>query len=485
MSQLSPSHSADHARHYWREPVMLPGVQNLNSERISDEQFRSVAAYLPTLCWLARGDGYIIWYNQRWHDYCGTTPEQMEGWGWQSVHDPERLAGVLQVWQRSIASGEPFEMVFPLRVADGRFRPFLTRIVPARNESGDVVRWFGVNTEIGDQVRAEDALRLSEAKFETLTDAMPQMVWSALPNGDHDYFNAQWYAFTGVPVGSTDGAGWNELFHPDDGQQANEKWAHSLQSGEPYEVEYRIRHHTGSYRWALGRAQPLRNAEGRITRWIGTWTDIDEAKRAAERTELLGRELSHRIKNIFAVVGGIVSLTGRRSVELRPVMKGLLDRIAALGRAHNFARPHSPESQPHDRAGTLHGLISVLLDPYTDGRLERVRLCGDDAPIDDRGATPLSLALHELATNSAKYGALSTEAGRLDLSVEHDGSKVRLIWQETGGPNIESMPERVGFGTELADLAIERQLGGTIRREWKHEGLEVTMEVQAANMWRG
>jgi PAS domain S-box-containing protein len=401
------------------------------------------------------------------------------------VHDQEQLAGVLQQWQRSIALGEPFEMVFPLRGADGCFRPFLTRIVPARNESGEVVRWFGVNTEIGDQVRAEDALRLSESKFEVLTNAMPQMVWSALPSGEHDYFNAQWYAFTGVPVGSTNGAGWNELFHPDDRQEAQDKWAHSIRSGEPYEIEYRLRHHTGSYRWTLGRAQPLRDADGFISRWIGTCTDIDETKRAAEKTELLGRELSHRIKNIFAVIGGIVSLTGRHSVELRPVMKELLDRIAALGRAHNFARPHSPESEPADRAGTLHGLISALLEPYSDAKVERVRLSGDDIPIDDRGATPLSLALHELATNSAKYGALSSEAGRLDLSVKRDGSQVCLTWQETGGPIIEGMPKRVGFGTQLADIAIERQLGGTIRREWHQDGLKVSIKVEGANVWRG
>lgn len=485
MSRMPQPDLADHARAYWRIPVLLPDGEAVSEASTSDEEFRRLATFLPTLCWLARADGYIIWYNQRWHDYCGTEPEQMEGWGWQKVHDPEKLVQVLQIWQRSIALGEPFEMVFPLRGADGRFRPFLTRIVPARNETGEVVRWFGVNTEIGDQVRAEDALRQSESKFEVLTNAMPQMVWSALPNGDHDYFNAQWYAFTGVPVGSTDGAGWSELFHPEDREQSRAKWEHSLTTGEPYEVEYRLRHHTGSYRWTLGRAQPVRDHGEEITRWIGTCTDIDESKRAAERTELLGRELSHRIKNIFAVIGGIISITGRRSVELRPVMTELLDRIAALGRAHNFARPHSPESQPGDLAGTLHGLISVLLQPYTDGQQERVRLSGDDVPVDDRGATPLSLALHELATNAAKYGALSTETGRLKVSVAKQGPQICISWQETGGPMIESMPARSGFGTELADIAIERQLGGKMRREWKPEGLMVTIEVPASNLWRG
>ncbi|UUR07596.1 PAS domain-containing sensor histidine kinase [Sphingomonas glaciei] len=485
MSQMPKRGPVDHAREYWRTPLVLPPSNEFRSPCIEDENFRRLATFLPTLCWLARGDGYIIWYNQRWHDYCGTQPEQMEGWGWQSVHDPEQLAAVLTTWQRSIALGEPFEMVFPLRGADGRFRPFLTRIVPARNEAGEVVRWYGVNTEIGDQVRAEDALRQSESKFEVLTDAMPQMVWTARPDGAHDYFNAQWYAFTGVPVGQTDGAGWAEMFHPDDRALAQQKWRHSLDTGEPYEVEYRLRHHTGAFRWTLGCAQPVRDSEGKITRWIGTCTDIDASRRAAEQTELLGRELSHRIKNIFAVIGGIISITGRNSAELRPVMKELLDRIAALGRAHNFARPHSPESRPEDRAGTLHGLVSVLLEPYTDGQNNRVRVSGDEVPVDDRGATPLSLALHELATNSAKYGALSTEEGGVAVSILRQEPRVCLSWHEAGGPEIESTPGRIGFGTQLADIAIERQLGGTIKREWRREGLVVTIDVPVSHLWRG
>lgn len=131
----------------------------LSPATIDAANFRLLADNLPTLCWMANGDGYIVWYNRRWHDYCGTTPEQMEGWGWQAVHDPELLPSVKERWAASIASGEPFEMTFPLRGRDGVFRPFLTRIQPVRDASGTVARWFGVNTEVSDQHRAEEALR--------------------------------------------------------------------------------------------------------------------------------------------------------------------------------------------------------------------------------------------------------------------------------------------------------------------------------------
>jgi PAS domain S-box-containing protein len=127
--------------------------------------FRLFAENLPVLAWIADADGYISWYNRRWHDYCGTTPEQMEGWGWQSVHDPASLPQVLDQWKRSISTGRSFEMTFPLRGTDGVFRPFLTRIEPFRDEAGQVLRWFGTNIDVSANVEAEQRLRQSEARF--------------------------------------------------------------------------------------------------------------------------------------------------------------------------------------------------------------------------------------------------------------------------------------------------------------------------------
>ena len=127
--------------------------------RESEEKLRLLADTIPQLAWMARPDGHIFWYNRRWYEYTGTTPDQMEGWGWQSVHDPETLPKVLERWQGSIASGEPFDMVFPLKGADDQFRPFLTRVNPLRDEGGRILYWFGTNTDISDIKRMEEALR--------------------------------------------------------------------------------------------------------------------------------------------------------------------------------------------------------------------------------------------------------------------------------------------------------------------------------------
>ena len=130
--------------------------------RESEERFRTLADSIPQLAWMANADGYITWYNQRWYEYTGTTPSEMEGWGWQKVHDPQVLPAVLERWQASIASGEPVDMEFPLRGADGVLRPFLTRATPQKDASGRVVRWFGTNTDITERKRAEEARRRRE-----------------------------------------------------------------------------------------------------------------------------------------------------------------------------------------------------------------------------------------------------------------------------------------------------------------------------------
>ena len=320
------------------------------------------------------------------------------------------------------------------------------------------------------------ALQVGDAQFRSVADAMPQIVWSTLPDGFHDYFNRVWYEFTGVPEGSTDGEGWSGMFHPDDQEEAWARWRHSLATGEPYEIEYRLRHRSGEYRWTLGRANPLRDADGKILRWIGTCTDIHDAKGQAEQNEVLSRELSHRIKNIFAVIGGLIGLSSRLHPEARAFASDLRERIAALGRAHECARPHSDESRMTVGDSSLHGLLGEILRPYRGGSSHQIVVRGDDVPIDDRGATPLALIFHELATNSAKYGSLAAPSGRIALTSRRRNDILRVDWIESGSHATGDPPEHQGFGSKLVEISVQ-QLGGTISRNWTAGGLEVELTV--------
>ena len=289
-------------------------------------------------------------------------------------------------------------------------------------------------------------------RFVTLADAMPQMVWSTLPDGFHDYYNARWYEFTGVPEGSTDGEGWNGMFHPDDRERAWGAWRHSLATGEPYEIEYRLRDRAGDYRWVLGRALPMRDEQGRIVRWFGTCTDIHDQKQASEQRELIAHELSHRVKNIFSVISGLIALSAKMRPELKPAADELRERVVALGKAHDFVRPHSERSRPPRAQTSLHGLLEELLAPYQSAGERRIELTGPDLTIDDQSATPLALLFHELATNAAKYGALTSEGGRVRIESSVDGGKALLRWQEFGGPRVS--PGSEGFGSRLIAMSV-------------------------------
>jgi PAS domain S-box-containing protein len=348
----------------------------------------------------------------------------------------------------------------------------LAEAVMARlRDSRDAAAWRTT------QNASHRALTESHNRFRVLADAMPQMVWSTLPDGYHDYYNARWYEFTGVPEGSTDGEEWNGMFHPEDQPRAWEAWRHSLATGDPYQIEYRLRRADGDYRWTLGRALPLRDDSGSIVRWFGTCTDVHEQKQASEEREVITQELSHRIKNIFAVIAGLVGFAARSKPELAGVAEDLRERITALGRAHDFVRPHSANSRPAASQNSLHGLLGELFRPYQSANLERISITGSDVEIDDRSATPLALLFHELATNATKYGALFNDAGRIALDIATADTGITLRWTETGGPAVASPDAMKGFGSQLMEMSAVRQLGGSVARDWRSEGLVVTIGV--------
>lgn len=324
---------------------------------------------------------------------------------------------------------------------------------------------------------ASDRLQsLPDAVYRALTDELPQMVWSTRADGYHDYYNRRWYEFTGMPVGSTDGIGWNGMFHPDDRERAWRVWRDSLATGKPYEVEYRLRHHSGEYRWTLGLAMPIRNDSGEIVRWIGTCTDIHDRKLLMQRNELLNLELSHRIKNIFSVVSALIRLSAAGQPDHAEFARILRDRIDALGRAHEFVRPHSEQSRLTTSDPTLFGMLNQIFSAYPAFRDKRLTIEGDDIEIDDQAATPMALVFHELATNALKYGALRTANGRVQIVSQLTTEDLKLYWRESGAPAPSQSP-KAGFGSQLMEISVVHQMGGALTKYWGDSGLCVEMKL--------
>ena len=394
----------------------------------------------------------------------------------RAIH-PEDVKRVGEEIATALREGVVFKSEYRLRGTDGQVRWVIASGRPRRDGEGRIHRFPGIAIDVTEQHRAAEALAESELRFRTLSDTMPQMVWSTRPDGHHDYFNARWYEFTGMPEGSTDGDIWGEMFHPDDRERAWTEWRHCLETGDPYQIEYRLRHHSGEYRWTLGRALPIHDGQGHILRWIGTCTDIHESKLAAEERELVAQELSHRIKNIFAVLNGIIGLSARSQPEIKPFADQLRQRIYALGEAHDFVRPQSHLHAGASGQGMLSALIERLMRPYNaDGRA-RVIFNGADAAVDDAAATPMALLFHELATNSAKYGALSQSEGMVTITGHTDPDFYQLEWRETGGPSVVEPDKLGGFGTRLVQLSVEGQMRGQLERHWRPEGLEVIVRL--------
>jgi PAS domain S-box-containing protein len=247
--------------------------------RESEARFRELANNISQFAWTADAKGWIYWYNKRWHDYTGTTPEEMEGWGWQKVHHPEHVERVVGRIRECFESGTPWEDTFPLRGADGSYSWFLSRALPIRNEAGAVVRWFGTNTDITKQIEAETALQASERQFHTLADSIPQLVWMAEADGKIYWFNNHWHEYTGTSVGEPGAHDWQAILAPASLDQARHRWAQTLETGTALELELSLRGKDGQYRPFLTRAVPLRDSSAAIYGWIGTHIDISERKR--------------------------------------------------------------------------------------------------------------------------------------------------------------------------------------------------------------
>ena len=255
--------------------------------RESESKFRAMADNISQFAWMTDAAGWIFWYNRRWFDYTGTTLGQMQGWGWKAVHHPDHVDRVVEKFARQIREGEPWEDTFPLRGADGSYRWFLSRAIPVRDDAGNVLRWFGTNTDITEQKVTSDALAASTERFRLLTEAIPQIVWNADAAGRVEYVNTRWKEYTDLPAESARGRGWLAAVHPDDAARVAAAWDVAvLQKADRFGQELRLRRaNDGDYRWMMAVAVPLRRSDGAVDQWIGSMADFDDQKRQAENLE--------------------------------------------------------------------------------------------------------------------------------------------------------------------------------------------------------
>jgi PAS domain S-box-containing protein len=251
--------------------------------RVQLDRYQSLVLAIAQVIWTSDAAGEMADEQPSWAAYTGQNPEQyrLRGW-WAAVH-PEDRAQNLELWAAAVAAQALFECEHRLRRHDGEYRHFSVRAVPVFTDEGAIREWAGIHTDITQRKLTEQSLRDGERQFRELADAMPQIVWGARPDGHFDYYNRRWYDFTGRPTGTGGDASWADVVHPDDQQESLHRWHAAIESGDAYEIEYRLKRKEGDYRWYLTRALPVRDHQQIITRWLGTCTDIDDRKRTEDQ----------------------------------------------------------------------------------------------------------------------------------------------------------------------------------------------------------
>src|SRR5712692_5640810 len=257
----------------------------LNEAKKSEAHLRKIIDTIPTLAWCNLPDGSNEFVNQRWCDYTGLSQEEVKRVGCKVAIHPEDLLKWLDQWRSLLASGAGGEIEARLRRHDGAYRWFLIRVEPLQDESGEIVRWYGTNTDIDDLRQAEEKLRQEERELRRITDAIPQTIVVQGPDGSSIYANQAVLEYTGLTLEDVITSDFRaRIFHPEDLERLRDERRAALARGLPFEIEQRALRKDGQYRWFLIRYNPFRDEQGRLVRWYATGTDIDDRKRTEDRT---------------------------------------------------------------------------------------------------------------------------------------------------------------------------------------------------------
>jgi len=402
------------------------------------------------------------------------------GESWLAYYIPvEDQATVRDVIQMAAENKATFELEHRVRRADGTLGWILSRAIPVLND-GEVVEWFGSASDVTGRRRAEDALRESEARQRAMIEGVPQLIWQAVGSGQWTWASPQWTSFTGQPEPESHGMGWIECLHSEDRANVLARWQEAQQTGA-FEVDCRIYHaNEKRHRWFQMRAAPMHDDGGLVRKWLGTSTDVDDLRAMSERQELMVAELQHRTRNLLAVVRNIA----RRSIEPSPRRDEYDARLGALSRVQGFLSRSFAYSVP------LVDVVEAELHAAGDGKSEKAEISGPAVVLPGASVQSVALAIHELATNAVKYGAIGQPSGYLSVTwwieTGADDSEARLVidWRETGVSMTEGLPARRGFGSELITQALPYQLGAETKLEFTSDGVWCRVVLPASEFIR-
>lgn len=439
--------------------------------------FRAMVDSIDQMIWSTRPDGYHDFYNARWYEYTGVPPGSTDGEAWNGMFHPDDQETAWQVWRHSLATGETYHIEYRLRHWTGQYRWVLGRARPVRDVAGRIVRWYGTCTDIHDLKTAEEELRRSNALLQLISDSTPDMIYAKDRDSRVLYANSAVQKVVGRPL--VEILGRSDAEWAPDADQARliiENDQHVIETGEIVERDEAFTQADGEVRWFRSLKAPLRDLDGAIIGLVGLTSDMTERRRTEERERLLAREVDHRARNLLSIVQSVIQVTRKDdATELK---------TALMGRIHALARAHTLLADSRWDGAALSQLLADELAPFDAEEPGRVDLSGPPVSLKPDAAQNLALVIHELTTNSAKYGALSRREGRLTVAWRVDGARFHLVWTERGGPAV-TPPLRRGFGSTVLKSSVEHQMRGEVLQLWEPEGLVCEISAPMSDLSAG
>ena len=357
---------------------------------------------------------------------------------------------------------------------DGTGIPFLAYPTPLWDETGELTGAVNTLVDITDRKKVEDAAQRLAAIVEFSDDAILSKdlngIITTLNLGAERLFGYTSEELIGKPV---------TILIPQDRQDEETEILERIRRGERVEHYETIRRRKdGSPVDISLTVSPIKDSEGRIIGASKIARDITGHKRALERYHLVLKEMNHRVKNLFTLAGGVVTLSARSAATPKELAEAVRERLAALARAHDLTLPDVTNGgQKPDRTTTLPTLVQTIIAPFVNQEHARVTISGPQVPISGGAVMSVALLLHEFATNAAKYGALFSQGGHVDVTWSIWKGELLLAWREQGGPPLAGPPANEGFGSLLARLTVTGQLAGKITRDWNKDGLTINLSA--------
>jgi PAS domain S-box-containing protein len=434
----------------------------------SEERYRALSQATAAIEWRADPDGSMH-EAPMWAAYTGQPYPDHAGRGWLDMVHPEDRERVAVAWDEGHGTGNPVEVEYRvLHAPSGKFRWVRESGVPLWNADGSVREWVGAVSDIHERRQAEQALKESGEQLRVALAAGRMGTWhSDLLTGEL-YWDAAMCEIFGIEpkAGIPPGTGW-ALIHPDDRDRLRLLYEQAMATGEAYDCEFRIVRPSGELRWLAAATGVTRDPAGRTIRISGVTFDITDRKVAEERQHLLVNELNHRVKNTLASVQAIMSQSLRHTPDPWDAFERAQTRLMALSATHDLL------NTTRWSGASLSDVLRAELKPYRaegDGRITR---SGPPVELDAKTALALGMIVHELATNAAKYGALSIPEGRIEVTWSVAGGETNpwldLTWLERDGPQVYP-PTRRGFGTRMIERGVAGDLLGKVKLDYDPSG---------------